>query len=210
MKFIIYASCENFSNILVTGETLPDFLYTCINRFVFILSVWLYFLSQARYREHIEATYGADPSTQIEGVDTLAYQFAVGEPNKGRYYGLGSALTAGRYLPHESHDSTSIPSDDAVGSDSDPLAPTAHPDERLLRWIEELETCDQARQMEIVRLQQEMTSQMREEAEAQDRRLQEEAETRDRRLMQSLNEREQRTRDWWTEEADRRDEMMLR
>ena len=53
--------------------------------------------------------------------------------------------------------------------------------------------------MEIVRLQQEMTSQMREEAEA-----------RDRLLMQSLDERDQRTRDWRNEEADRRDEIMIR
>ena len=171
MKFIIYADCKIFSNILVAWETLPDFLYTCINRFFFILSVWLYFLSQARYREHIEATYSADPSTQLLSVDPLAYQFAVGEPNKGRYYGLGSALTPARYLPHESHDSTSVPSDDAAASGSGPLAPTAHPDERLLHRIEELETRDQERQMEIVRLQQEMASQMREEAEVRDRRL---------------------------------------
>ena len=28
--------------------------------------------------------------------------------------------------------------------------------------------------------------------------------------MQSLDERDQRTGDWWTEEADRRDEIMIR
>ena len=57
-------------------------------------------------------------------------------------YGLGSALTAARYLPHESHDSTSVPSKDVAVSGSGPLAPTAHPDERLLCRIEELETRD--------------------------------------------------------------------
>ena len=51
---------------------------------------------------------------------------------------------------------------------------------------------------------------MREEAEVRDRRLHEEAEARDRRLMQSLDEGEQRTRTWWIEEADRRDEVLIR
>ena len=106
---------------------------------IFILSVWLYFLSQARYREHIEATYGADPSTQPLSVDPLAYQFAVGEPNKGRYYGLGSAMIAVRHLPrHESYDSTSSPSGDADGYGSSPITLTSHPNERLLRRIEDL------------------------------------------------------------------------
>ena len=38
---------------------------------------------QARYREYIEATYSADPASQPLAVDPLAYQFAVGETNKG-------------------------------------------------------------------------------------------------------------------------------
>ena len=159
---------------------------------IFIPSVWSNFLSQARYREHIEATYDADPSSQPLVVDPLAYQFVVGEPNKGRYYGLGSALTAARYIPHESHDSTFVPSDDAAGSGSGPLAPTPHLDARLLRRIEELEIRDEARQMEMMQLQQEITSQMREEGKARELRLHEQAEARDRLLKQSLDEREQR------------------
>ena len=158
--------------ILVENGTISNVvepLFRCIVCNELMSYKLMSFLSQARYREHIEATYGADPSSQPLVVDPLAYQFAVGEPNKGRYYGLGSALTAARYIPHESHDFISVPSDDAAGSGSGPVAPTPHPDESLLRRIEELETRDEARQMEMMRLQQEFTSQMREEAEARDR-----------------------------------------
>ena len=69
----------------------------------------------------------------------------------GRYYGLGFALIAARYLPtHHLHDSTSVPSDDAAGSGTGPVAPTPHPDESLLHRIEELETRDEAQQMEMI------------------------------------------------------------
>ena len=74
---------------------------------------------QARYRSHLESTYGGDASSQPLTIDPLAYRFAVGEPNRSRYYGLGSALTAVRHLPEESRGSTSSHPDDGGSGESD-------------------------------------------------------------------------------------------
>lgn len=87
-----------------------------------------------RYYEHIESTYGTDPSSQPLFVDPDAYQFVVGEPNKGQYYGLGSPFTSVRHLHQrrlgDSHGSTSAPSD-VVSSGSSPLN-QSYTDEHLI------------------------------------------------------------------------------
>ena len=96
-------------------------------------------LFQGRYRSHLESTYGTDASSQPLTVDPLAYQYAVGEPNKGRYYGLGSALTAVHHLPEESRGSTSCHADDG-GSGGGMVSRTSPPNESLLRRIDDLQS----------------------------------------------------------------------
>lgn len=89
------------------------------------------------YRERIEPTYDDNPSSQPLVVNPEAYHLAVGEPNKGRYYGLRSPLTSVCHLPRQrprdSHGSTSALHDD-VGSSYGPLS-HPHIDKHLLYQI---------------------------------------------------------------------------
>ena len=99
---------------------------------------------QARYRSHLESTYGVDASSQPLTIDPLAYRFAVGEPNRSRYYGLGSAFTAVHHLPEESRGSTSCHPDDG-GSGGGMVSRTAPTDEALTRRVDDLYSCEQER-----------------------------------------------------------------
>ena len=119
---------------------------------------------QARYRSHLESTYGADPSSQPLTIDPLAYRFAVGEPNRSRYYGLGSALTAIRHLPEESHGSTSCHPDDG-GSGGGMVSRTAPIDDSLIRRIDDLHSREQERQTELTRLREEYDARYRQLAQ---------------------------------------------
>ena len=106
---------------------------------------------QARYRSHLESTYGGDASSQPLTIYPLANRFAVGEPNRSRYYGLGFALTAVRHLPEESRGSTSCHPDDG-GSGGGMVSQTSSPDESLLHQINDLQTREQDRQADLTRL----------------------------------------------------------
>ena len=106
---------------------------------------------QARYRSHLESTYGTDASSQPLTIDPLAYRFAIGEPNRSRYYRPGSALTAVRHLPEESRGSTSCYADDG-GSGGGMVSRTSPTDESLLRRIDELQSREQDRHIELTRL----------------------------------------------------------
>ena len=75
----------------------------------------------------------------------------VGESNKGRYYELGSALTAVHHLPEESCGSTSCQADDG-GSGGGMVSRTSPTDEALTRRIDDLHSREQERQTELTRL----------------------------------------------------------
>ena len=105
---------------------------------------------QARYRSHLESTYGADASSQPLTIDPSVYRYAVGEPNRSRYYGLGSALTAVRHLPEESRGSTSCHPDDG-GSSGGMVSRTVPTDESFLCGIDDLQHREE-RQTELTRL----------------------------------------------------------
>ena len=132
---------------------------------------------QARYRSHLEFTYGADASSQPLTIDPLAYRFAVGEPNRSRYYGLGSSLTAVRHLPEESHGSTSCHPDDG-GSGGGMVSRPAPIDDSLIRRIDELQSREQERQAELTRL--------REDYDARYRQLSQQFEDSQHRLREEM------------------------
>ena len=164
---------------------------------------------QARYRSHLESTYGADASSQPLTIDPLAYRFAVGEPNRSRYYGLGSALTVVRHLLEDSHGSTSCHPDDG-GSGGGMVSRTSPPDESLLRRIDDLQTREQERQADLTRLREDVEARYRQfsqQFEESQMRLREEmradAEARDRQLTQRLDEGHTRQRDEFQSRDDR-------
>ena len=132
---------------------------------------------QARYRSHLESTYDTNASSHPLTIDPLAYRFAVGEPNRIRYYGLGSALTVVRHLPEESRGSTSCHADDG-GSGGGMVSRTSPPDESLLRRLDDLQSREQDRQTELTRL--------REDYEARYRQLAQQFEESQLRLREEM------------------------
>ena len=169
----------------------------------------MFVMFQARYRSHLEFTYGTDAYSQPLTIDPLAYRFAVGEPNRSRYYGLGSALTAVRHLPEESRGSTSCHTDDG-GSGGGMVSRTSPTDESLLHRIDELQSREQDRQTKLTRLREDYEARYRQLAhqfEESQSRLREEmradAEARDRQLTQLLDESHTRLRDEFHSRDDR-------
>lgn len=95
----------------------------------------------------------------------MVYRSAVEEPNKGRYYRLGSTLTVVCHLPLESCGSASYHANDD-GSGAGTISQTPQPNESYLRRLEDLKTCEQERQTQIMRMREEMREEMRAQPKA--------------------------------------------